>query len=634
MQRTLRLAAPLALVLAWASCGEEEPPPPIFDWTDREIGDRTPLERPCEDIDDARCLLPWPSNALTVADPDTETGLRLAVNVRAINNRDDGSSLALADGFSPVSPLLAYFPVPLDEGTLQAGVHLYVAQEGHPERLREIPLFVETLTESDGETLLLADPREVLDGATDHVVVITDALAAEDGSALEPTRGTRLALGLAAPETQEEADLVGYHAPTRALLEELEIAPESVLQTWDFTTRGVEDPRAPLRRMRDATIASIEADEVGVELDNVVLPADRPGVALIVFGRLTNVPTFIDGANGFTAGPDGLPMELGRTDAPFRVLVPEGTGDYRYLMYGHGTGGSQADPAFDEELAAEGLAKVNVRLYGWTDDQVIQTFADLKNATTGSFAAAAYLVEALAHAAGIQRAMVGVIGDVLSADTIDGMPNPAAGRRPDGSIPLWVGGSLGGTTGMIYAASDPEVRYAVINVPGAAWSQWVWHSDTLSIIHGLISPPYDDDIDLNTALTIGQTNLDMADGAVWASALEEAPTAFLVQESIGDPILPNPGTEMVAIAVGARHVGGVLEPIEGVEPADEVIEGSGITQFLAPEGGRFDVHGFAARDTPAGAAARQQIFDFVRSALAGESRIAPPTDCPDGCVYR
>ncbi len=628
-------AATLVLIAAilHASCAAEEPP--VFEAPDRVAGDRAPRGLGCEDLDDARCLLPWPSNAFTVADPSRETGLRLEVNARALNSRDRGDSLALADGFSPVSPILAVFDRPLDPGTLEAAVHLYVAQPGSDALGREIPLRLETVEGRAGATLLIADPRQVLASATDHVVVIDDALLGADGAPIASPHGADVALDRVAPATQEEADLRAYHAPIRAFLTAQGIALDRVVMAWDFTTRSEASPRRALLHMRARSLAALEAGELGVELDNVVVAPDgRPDIALLVYGRLTGVPTFLDGDAGFVPDADGLPMELGRTDAPFRVLVPAGTEGYRFLMYGHGTGGNQDDDAFDAELASAGLAKVNVRLYGWTDTDVIATFAGLQQTVQGSFAAAAYLVEALAHAATIEAAMTSVLGDTLAAAELDGAPNPAAGRRPDGSIPFWVGGSLGGTTGVVYAASDPRVRYAVVNVPGAAWSQWVWHSGTFDLIHELLGLRYDDDIDLSTGLAIAQTNLDLADGAVWASALEESPTAFLVQESMGDPIMPNQATEMVAAVTGARMVGGVLEPIDGVESAPEVIEGSAITQFRAPEGGDFDVHGFAARDTPAGDAARQQIFDFVTSALAGEARIAPPADCPDGCDYR
>jgi hypothetical protein len=252
----------------------------------------------------------------------------------------------------------------------------------------------------------------------------------------------------------------------------------------------------------------------------------------------------------------------------------------------------------------------------------------------GSYSAATQLVEGLAHAAAIQRAMSGALADALSAPMLGEDVNPAAGRRPDDAVPIWVGGSLGGTTGLTYGAVDPNVRYAILNVPGAAWSQWVWHSATFDLIYEGLLVAYDDAIDLSLALTIAQTNLDLADGSAWSDVLVEHPTAFLIQESMGDPVLPNAGTEMVAVTVGARHVGGILEPIPGVEPVDEVVDASAITQYRTGEEGVFEVHGFAGRNAPAGEAAREQILEFLESAWAGSSRIRAPSMCPSaGCDF-
>lgn len=601
--------------------------------TDRADGDRTPASATCDELDPGRCFLPWPSNTFTVADPSSETGLRLAaLDVSQINPRDDATSLVNADGFSRVSPLLVHFDAPLDATTLEGAMHLVLAQHDHPDRGREVPLRIDTIGIESGETLITADPREVLDANTDYVVYVDDSIRFEDGTTPEAPHAVQVALGLTDPLTPEEGAIAGYHAPTRRLLESLSVAPESLVRVWDFTTRSEEDPRRALVAVREASIAAVDAGGVEVMIDSVS-PSDDPNIAMIVVGRLSGMPTFLMD-HELVIGEDRLPTQLGTTDAPFRIMVPAGTGDYRFVMYGHGTGGTELDAAFDTEIASLGVAKVNVRLYGWTETDVIVTFSNLNNAIKGSFGAAAPLAEALGHAAGIQRALSSMLGDALAADTIGGMANPAAGRHPDASMPIWVGGSLGGTTGLIYGAADPDMRYGILNVPGAAWSQWVWDSATFDLIHDLIRMRYHDDIDLATALSIGQTNLDLADGAVWKDVLEQHPTAFLLQESIGDPVLPNPGTEMVAATTGARLVGGVLEPIVGIETADEVIDGTGLTQFRTPETGTFQIHGFADRDTPAGDAAREQILAFLQSAWAGESHITPPPSCPaSGCDF-
>ncbi len=474
----------------------------------------------------------------------------------------------------------------------------------------------------------------MLEPNADYVAYIDDGIKNMDGSTPAPSHAVEVALGLADPTTPAEGRIAGYHAPTRAFLGTLSVAPEHVVLVWDFTTRSADNPRRALQSVRDAALAAIDDGSAEVMVDTVTTP-DDPAIAMIVVGHLANMPTFLmDGGGGFAYDASGLPMQLGTKDAPFRVVVPAGTGDYHFVMYGHGLGGNELDDAFDSDLAGIGTAKVGMRLYGWTDTGFITTVSHLDYAFEGSLEAGADLVEGIAHGAAIQRALGGMLGDLLSADMIGGMTNPAAGRRPDMSIPIWVGGSLGGTTGLVYASVDHDIHYGVLNVPGAAWMQWVRDSYVFDLIHGVLKIGYHDDIDLVTALTIAQTNFDLADGAVWKDVLEANPTAFLLQESMGDPVLPNPGTEMVAATTGARLVGGVLQPIVGIDTADEVTEGSGLTQFRTPETGTYQIHGFANRDTPAGVAAREQIFAFLQSAWAGESHIDPPPSCPaSGCDF-
>ncbi len=600
---------------------------PSFVVVDREADDRTPLSAECDALDDARCFLPWPSNTFTVSDPSSPTGLRVSLNAALINRRDDASAFARADGFSRVSPVLTAFDAPLDESTIEGAIQLVLMQHDHPDRLRSVVLRTETIAIEGGTTLLVGDPRALLEPNADYAVIVTDALRHADGSVPSRSRGTDVALG-AVPRTEEEAAIAGYNAPLRRLIEELELDPTQVVRAWSFTTRSAENPRAPLVVARTAALAAT----VGVAIDQVTVPEDAR-IAMIVTGRLTGLPSFLDAEHRLVVGASLLPEQTGSTEAPFRVMVPAGSGDYRFVMFGHGTGGSHFDAAFDGDIAGLGAAKVGVRIYGWTDTDVLRTFANLANVFDGSFAAASQIVEALAHAAAIQQAMSGVLADTLSADTIASMPNPAAGRRPDASIPMWVGGSLGGTTGLIYASADPEVRHAILNVPGAAWCQWVWDSYTFTLLRELLRVRYEDDIDLFTAITISQTNFDMADGASWADVLVEHPTAFLIQESIGDPVLPNQGTEMVVRTIGAPMVGGAIDPIPNVESVPEVIEGSAITQFRTADTGEFAIHGFADRDGPAGEAARAQILEVLESTWAGSSRIVLPSTCVESCDF-
>jgi hypothetical protein len=352
-------------------------------------------------------------------------------------------------------------------------------------------------------------------------------------------------------------------------------------------------------------------------------------VAAIVEGRLAGVPAYA-GEGGLTLGDDGLPLAAGTGEAPFRVAIPAGTGDYRFVMYGHGMGGSFRDGAFDEELAGGGVAKVGIEFYGWTGDDLLDTFMSFSQMAAGTERSTARLMQALADGAAIQEAMLGPLGDALSAPMLGEMANPAAGRRPDGSIPVFAGGSLGGTMGLVYASADPTMRAAVLNVPGAGWTHFVPASVVYGAVEALLRSEYGGDLDFMHALSMSQGNWDDIDGAAWIEVLRAKDPAVLIQESIGDPVLPNPGSEMVAVTADALQVGAVLEPIEGLTAAPEAVGRSGITQYRVPGMDANAIHGFAAEGGPAGDAAREQIVAYLLSVFAGMPRIAVPAGCPGG----
>ena len=173
----------------------------------------------------------------------------------------------------------------------------------------------------------------------------------------------------------------------------------------------------------------------------------------------------------------------------------------------------------------------------------------------------------------------------------------------------------------------PRMTAAVLNVPGAGWSHYLTQSNLYAVARLVLNTNYRNDIDIHVVVGMAQLNFDDADGAVWGGATPDRP--MLLQESIGDPVLPNIGSELAAASVGASHVGAVLTAVRGVEPVAEVVDGSALTQFRVPMRVTqpLDVHGFAARDTQAGVAAREQIESFIRSVWDGRARISVPMTC-------
>jgi hypothetical protein len=624
MPRALPLFAVCLFVLG-GGCGPQRLP-------DRVPGVRAPLSAACDPLDETRCLLPWPSSTYTVADASSPTGLRVSIPASSLPVMDEPAPINRLDGFSVATPLAVGFPravaATLDGAATTTAVRLFIAQPGAT-RGSEIGLRLSVVKDTHGEaTLLLAYPRRPLAYDTDYVAVVLDELPAADGGRFEAPRAVRVALGLAAPSTDAEAALLAYHAPTRALLADVGIAPERVIRVWDFTTRSAAGVSAPLTAMRARATAAVAAGAVTVVVDSARLFDDQS--ALEVRGRVEGLPLFA-GATGFSLDDNALPTQLGVHAVPFRAVAPAGSGPYPMVVYGHGTGGTVDDDSFDREIVAEGAGKLNLEWAGWTEDTVLSTLLGLQELVSGTERSTARLLQSLADAAALEAALDGALGDALAAPTVAGVANPAAGRRPDARGLVYAGGSLGGTMGYVHSLVDPGIRHAVLNVPGAGWTHFAPASDLWARISGFLLAVTPSAIDVALGMAMTQSSWDPVDGAAWSALSTRTDQMFLVQESIGDPILPNIGSELVATSSGAVQVGAVIVPIDGVAP---VAGGGGatrtaITQFRVPSTvtSALDIHGFAAKGSPAGIAAREQIAAFLRSVWAGAPRIDMPPTC-------
>lgn len=621
---------------AGADAATDVPPP-----SPRAPGARAPRTGDCDPADPARCLLPWPSDVFAERDPSSATGLRLRVSPERTINRDRVEVLSRADGFPRASPILTSVPFAVSAQTLgdgtRAAIRVVVAEPGDAFGTT-VPVRMHPVTDDEAEvpgTVLIAFPRTPMRAASEHVAALLDDVRSPDGRAPEADDRTRVALGLRAPRTADEHAWAAWNAPVRSALTAAGIDLARVVRAWTFTTRSAEQPRAALRTIRAAMIRAVDEGRARVTFTRVT-PRPIPAVAVTAEGFLEGLPNPMAEGNVLRRDASGA-IAFGGNDfrAPFRVLIPRGEGAWPVVLWGHGTGGDVRDGSFDGLIAENGAAKVNFEFEGWTGERVVDTFAAFVRVLDGVEQSTAMLARALGGAAAITHALLGdgngrgtVLADALAAPTLLGMENPAAGRRPRRDRVVYTGGSLGGTMGAVITRSDPSVEGAVLNVPGGAWTHFTPFANLFGLLRPTLRRYYGSDADLWVFLAMSQALWDEVDGAAWADAPDNRAPALL-QQSIGDPILPNLGTEFLAAAMGATQVGAVLVPIAGARAASEVVAGTAITQFRVPS--RYteavSIHGFAAGSSPAGVAAQQQLADFVRSVQAGAPRITVPPAC-------
>lgn len=597
---------------------------------DRDPGVREPVTRPCDDADETRCFLPWPSSAFMEVDSTTTTGLRLAVDGSRLPIVDKGVGwLNQADGFSRATGVAVAFDekITVSAATPQENDHLLVfnVEPGQALYGQTMPYFTEVWDASnltDDRSLVIGRPVGVLAENSEHLAVVLDTI----GNQTEVPRGTRVALALEEPKTEEEALIQGYHAPHRAFLEAQGIELTSVVRIWDFTTRSDYDTTLRMHSMMGTLDDAVS--DIGVEIDSVSTISD-PRVAAIVRGRLVGAPSFLTDDGRLDLDAKGEPRVTGTADIEFRISLPNGDPDvpFKVGLYGHGTGGNVTDGAFDEDLAGYDIAKLNLRFDGWTDEDFVLTLASFTAFFEGSERSTAGLMQSVAGGTVLLTALDGVLGEVFEDLDIEGQPY---GRSPRTDQVVWLGGSLGGTLGAVIVSADPRLKVAVLNVPGAGWTHLIPHSLLYDVALGSVMETlYGEELDVQLAILMGQSCWDDVDGAVWADEALAAGGSFLLQEVMDDPVLPNLGTDILAAALGAKQFSPPLNAVHGLELTDEVVyEGATLEQFRVPEGlGVYQHHGFGANDTVAGDACLEQILEFLDGAWDGDTPMSRPDIC-------
>lgn len=576
---------------------------------DRTAGERRARTRRCDDLEPDGCLLPWPSSAFLTPDPLSPTGVRIAVEA-GTTLPDDGVDAITADGFSRISPIMVLLPSGLTEQDVE--VRLFDVESGEARAVDLRQVFGRSPNDRD---VLIAYPRAPLSAGHEHLVLVL----AREGTETRWSTSRTLDLALGAEPTEEtEATISAYHAPARAIVAALPSAEKGrIVRLWDFVTRSADDPRAPLRALADAARRAVVDGDATITLDKVEVrgesSATEPGIAMVVEGHI-----------------DGLPEGESTFTVPFRVVVPRGQGDYRFVLYSHGTSGNVRDTAFDELIADSGAAKVNVEIDGWTEASLGASVSGLLVPIEGSRLIVEKMRRSFAGIAAIHAAIEGPLGELLGAEMVLTTPNPTVGRKPRLGPPIWAGGSLGGTVGAVYGQLEPSIAGGVLNVPGAGFTHWLAQSSFTSLLDLALAARYPAMVDQQLVVAMSQNVWDQVDGAIWADA-RTTPPVFLVQISIGDPVMPPVGTHMVGRSLRAvMTVPEGVAPIvglDGLERAPEAIGRSAYTEFKTDETSASAVHGFAATNSAAGLAARDQIEAFIQTLWDGAPRIEIPQRC-------
>lgn len=572
------------------------------------------------------CGVPYPSDVFLVDDPAMPTGKRVATSGAAKLLTQSGLSgdvfeVWAPDGFSPVTPMVAAFGVAVDPASVPgfasdpaattvagAATALIDAETG-----RRVAHYIDVdpRATDDARRAVTLRPLARLRPRTRYLVALS-GLTTADGApvpALEGFRRLRDGQTVADPELAALAP--HFDAEVFTLIEQAGI-PRSALQlAWDFTTGSDERITDDMLLARAAALGALDAAPPVVTVDAVfedeevaLAVDDHPELTWrVIYGSFT-APRVVEANQPGTKllrGADGLPTADGTIDVPFIAIVPASVRDGAAgapVLFGHGFFGSR-----DE---AEGFAARNIMnavrgvgfaidWQGMSDVDIGRVVATVGGEVDKSIDFAERVPQAMVNWHALSRAIQG--GAFFGHEAFT-RPPTRPGRDQlrvpviDVSKPTcFIGISMGHILGGTMAALNPDVRRATLQVGGAAFSTMMFRARPFTRFLFLMDISVPDALDQQKLHAHMQSQLDRIDPASYARFLRDeqlpiGPTnapdgrRVLLQMGVGDPQVPNIGTELHARTLGVPVVqGSAKRGIFGLDEAAAPHRGSGLFAY-------------------------------------------------------
>ncbi|MEZ4440376.1 MAG: hypothetical protein R3B72_14870 [Polyangiaceae bacterium] len=653
MTNERRISGSALLALALIGCGDPGPPPSSEPSVTVLYGDPETTE-----------LLPYPSNRYTVP-ADRPTGLAVAIPTGTPDLVVDSAAaevvaeLEAMDGFSTTGGIMVGFDGPVDYAAWAAApeagameppvdasrfqqadspfvlVDVDPASPDHGRAIGLVPRYWATDPAADvvQDHTLIALPAQPLRPGTRYLFAVTDALKAEDGTAVARSdEGDALMAAATSGSGGAYASEVGEGL---AVVEEsIGIAPARVVLATSFTTASVTGEMFRLAEAARQTPAPVLLEDWSIEED----PSDARVILRAVFEAPEYRQPLPDGR--FVIGASGAPEIQAKVGLEVFMAVSDeaSTSPRQMVIYGHGLGGDKGgvsgastrlaplnaavlsiDSPHHGSRAEAGAAGLDAvfKFFGIDNsDPDNQTFV-IGRARDNFRQMAADQLELVR----LIRSLEGV--DLLPFGNPDGVPDFDTSRI------FYIGHSFGSVQGATIAALAPEISHITWNVGGAGLMMLLRDSNTFRLVVNGLRPEGVSDGALARFMAITQAIVDPGDPLNYAPhVLREptpgvtgwAPREVLLQEVIADTIVPNSSTRALARATGLA-LQDAIEPVSGlplVTGAQTANLSSGTTgvmaQFDTMDGGKQATHGelyFSAEGLG-------QYLSFFQSALTAE----------------
>jgi len=443
------------------------------------------LDQPdrCEFFDAGGCLLPFPSNRFTRADPATDTGVRVALDPASMPVNADGKPVDPTewnrdDGFSPGGPIVLHVdgldltrtgaPPVTDIGSSLDGDSPIVLVDMDTGERR--PLWAEIDANAPpGAGALLIRPAANLTPGHRHAVALRNLVTA-NGEPIAPSPAFvayRDQLGTDAPQVEARR---GPMEEVFAALADAGIARDDLYLAWDFTVASTDGLTGRAVAMRDGALRALGDAPPSFAVTSVEDNPDPAGQWSRSVQGTIDVPNFLTGDGGpgtvlnNGSDPDGIPTQNGTMAVPFTCVLPApppgaaAAPVERTVLYGHGLLGSRAE--------GEGVGKAVAGTLGASVcavDWIGMSSADL--GTVGSILVDVSGFRSLPDR--LQQSFVNfmVLGRAVTAP--DGFAGDAAfTSQAIGDELVFVGNSQGGILGGALSALTDQWDRVFLGVPG------------------------------------------------------------------------------------------------------------------------------------------------------------------------
>lgn len=563
---------------AWPTATPSPTATPTPDPTSTPAASPTPVPTlsTCNPLSVDQCILPYPSSHYLVADASMATGYRIDIPQAAMPRQNDPSRINLFDGWGYQVPIMAEFPGKIDTSSFPAFEDVNASlSAGSPflvfnidpsslEYGKQIPVRVE-VRETGSHTAINLLAATALDSTTRYGVGLRN-LRAPDGS--------RVATSFAFEQLrdgQAAGTSVGHLASEYEelfLFFETQGTPRSALDlAWEFRTASAQSLTGPLAHMVDEALGSF--DPATAQWSVVWEDTSR--------GRLYTCfcsgPNFIGPDKRLSLGPDTLPRQLNNQLFRFFIYVPDSALNASdrpvpSVLYGHGMGntGEQVRNSYLEYHGSVGIAP------DWTGllaaDYLDMANAVLNGPVTQIPTISDRLMQAVVNATILSK-QVPQIASRLESE----FGSPVI----DASKHFYFGESLGGVMGSTVMAVHDEMEAGALVVPGGSITQIIQKSEFFQdeligniTFQDILNAIYPDAIEQQLFFNLMQSAIESIDPISFAPHWSHQPLGsrqprhILMQEGIGDPVVPNFCTEILLSSSRLPLLAPFVEPIVGV----------------------------------------------------------------------